>query len=375
MSTVIAIHWNEPTFQLIVAQHGRITATTTVPVEANLEPAVLSQRLAATLAPYSPGRAQTIVALSRSSLEWQHLSLPPCPADELADVVQLQAEREPGAADDDLGFDFLPLVGDEQTPYQVLTVALSAGELGKIRQICQGANLKLQRIVPLSTGWPAITNQLPPSQQSTQLYVTPQANEALLWATHAQRVTLFRQFQLADHNDQAALAPAVASQLRRTLLALSQHAGSNQPLVSLVGHQQSELAQLTSTLNEQLEVTVQLVDVTTQHPALNAEANPVVLPLAGLALDQAQGNRPLVDLLHPRRRPPQQVNVRTYALAATAAALSLILLGWFGYSQLQAPLDLAARDQAELTLLQEPLEKLKEYEQQSATGKARPPTC
>ncbi len=366
MPTAIALHWNEKSLHYAVAQDGQIEAASSIPLEPNMSPEAIGQRLAESLAPYSSGRAKTIVALSRSKLQWQHLSLPPCPAEELPALVQLQAERDFNSNEDDLGFDFLPLAGDEQTPHEVLTVAVDAGELASIRQVCQAADLALERLVPLTTGWPALVNQASPGTKlGTQIYVALTATEATLWAIRIGQVVLLRQFQLAASNEPATIASAVGSELRRTLLALSQHANNGPPAISLVGNQHLQLAELSKLLKEKLKVSVQPLDVTTQHPGLDIKGSSP--PLAGLAADESLGHRPLVDLLHPRRRPQANINVRTYALAGTAGILLLALVSWLGYTNLQAPLNQAATDQAELTLLEKPLDSLKNFEQRAET--------
>jgi len=369
MSTIIAIHWSEPEIQFVVSRHGQVQTVSSVAVPTGQDPAAIGRRLAEALAPYSPGKAQTIVALSRGALEWQSLSLPPCPAIELPDLVRLQADHDSGAGDEDVGFDFLPLAGDEQSPYQVLTVALAAGELTKIRQACRAADLALKRIVPLAVGWPSLTAQVAPSSDTDlHLFVTPFAREATLWATRAGRVTLLRQLQLAETDDPATLATAIRNELRRTLLALSQQTDQAAPTISLVGSEQAKLTTLAATLDSQFEVSVQALDFESSKalalPA-NADSLPSALPLTGLAIAEAHGQRPLVDLLHPRQRPTSNTSVRTYALAGAAAVLLALLLGWQGYSNLQAPLEKSAEDQAELTLLEEPLENLKKYEQRA----------
>ena len=365
MPTAIALHWNETALHYAVALDGQVKAAASVALESGMSPAAIGQRLAVALAPYSPARAKVIVALGRGDIECQHLSLPPCPADELPDVVQLQADRDLASSENVLGFDFLPLVGDEQTAYQVLTFDLAANKLAKIRQICEAANLTLERIVPLAAGWPALTEQASPSiKLGTHVFAAPLANEATLWATRAGRVVLFRQFQLASGDDATALATAVGSELRRTLLALSQQAENSIPSVTLVGKQQEQLAALAKTLDQRLDVSVQSLAIAPPHTNLPPK-NSSALPLVGFAVDESLGKSPLVDLLHPRQRPKKQVNVRTYALAATAGALLLALLGWTSYSKLQAPLYQADQDQAELTLLEESLENLKVHEQRA----------
>ncbi len=370
MSTVIALHWNETALHYVVVQDRQIEAEASVDLESGLEAAALGRRLAETLAPYSLGRAKVVVALGRGALEWQHLLLPPCSADDLPDVVRLQADRELSPTDEDLGFDFLPLVGDDQTPYEVLTLALEESELAKIREVCQAANLTLERIVPLAAGWPALLQQAALDVQAgTQIFVAPQAKDATLWATRAGHVVLFRQFQLAASDDPAALAGAIGSELRRTLLALSQHADNGNPNISLVSVQHNRFAELAKTLDEQLEAPVQSLDVTALHTSLTPESptTPSTPPLVGLALDESLANRPLVDLLHPRRRPQKKINVRTYALAAIAGTLLIGSLGWSSYSKLNAPLKKAAKDQTELTLLEESLDDLKEHEERAAS--------
>ena len=373
MSKVIAIHWNESSLpgvflDLVIVERGQVNAVSRLAIEPELEPTAIGRKLAEALEPHAPGRAKVIVAVGRGALDWQHLSLPPCPADELADVVRLQADRDLGAGDEDLGFDFLPLVGDEHTPYQVLTAALPASELVRIRQVCRAADLNLDRLVPLATGWSAIARQSAPTADTdTHIFVTPWADEAILWATRAGQVVLFRQVQFSME-DPAALVASLGSELRRTLLALSQHTDNSSPNVSLIGGTPEASADLAKSLSDQLGVAVQAVDVTTQHPQLLDSASniPTAWPLAGLAIDESNGVPPLVDLLHPHRRPKAQSNIRTYALAGVAGALLIGWLGWLGYAKLQAPLDQVAKDRAELAQLEESLDDLKEAERRAA---------
>jgi Tfp pilus assembly protein PilN len=157
------------------------------------------------------------------------------------------------------------------------------------------------------------------------------------------------------------------------LLALSQHAEYGKPTISLVGNQRDSLASMASTLDEQLDVSVQPLDVTTQvlgqvpSQTTPSATAPPTLPLIGFAIDEAQGKPPLVDLLHPHRSPQSKLDIRTYALAAAAGTLFVAAIFWAGYAKLRAPLNQAAKDQAALTLLEESLDELETYEQQAAT--------
>ncbi|MCG8449493.1 MAG: hypothetical protein MI725_07940 [Pirellulales bacterium] len=101
--------------------------------------------------------------------------------------------------------------------------------------------------------------------------------------------------------------------------------------------------------------------------AVTSEQAPTALPLIGLALQEAQGHPPLVDLLHPRQRPAPRNRRATYALLATAASALLALVGWQAYAALQAPLTAAEIAQAQWEELEETLAAHADAERQAAT--------
>lgn len=367
MPKAIAIHWSDAQLAYAVAEDGYVEAMGSTPLEPDLDAKAIGARLTDALAPYSPSRAKVIVAPSRESLEWQHHSLPPCPADELPDLVRIQADRDIGNGED-IGFDYLSLTGDESTAQQILTVSIDAKLISVIREVCGAANLTLGRIVPLGGGWPAITrNVASASRAGTQVYVAPEANKATVWATRSDRVVLFRQFPLVPADQLDSRSTAMVNDFRRTLLSLSQHPDGSDPNVTLVGRELDSFTGLANLLNEQLGISVDFHDVSTDQPSFStSDSATLPLPLGGLAIDESQSIAPLVDLLHPHRRPQTEINVRTYSLAAVAGALLLALLAWTGYARLQSPLHQAAVDRAELDLLNESLEPLQDYELRAA---------
>ncbi len=369
MSTVVAIHWNSDSLQYVVARGGRVETYSTVAMPEGSGPVAIGKKLAEELSHQVSGRVKTIVALARNSLEWQHLALPPCPTDELPDLVRLQSDRELSATgEDDVGFDYLPLSGDEHNAYQVLTVAIATAQIERIRQVCREANLTVDRIVPLAAGWPALASQAGLIHRTeSQVFVAPLASEATLWATRAHNAVLFRQFQYPSTDEHGTQAGAIGNELRRSLLSLSQNDGFANPQVTIIGSQASPAGELAQLLDAQVEPAVQAVNIDEQIKSLAGMANapPPLFALAGLAFDEAAGHSPPVDLLNPRRRPKAAINYRTYALAGIAAALLLLTLGWGGYRNLNAPLEMAAEDRAALDLLEESSEELAEYERKA----------
>lgn len=366
MSQAVSIYWTEAALDFVVAQSGSVVVAGSIARPPTTTDAEIARILRETLTEYVSGKATAIVALPRTSVQWQHVSLPPCPADELPDLVALQAERDAASFANDAGFDFLPLAGDEQHPHEVITVELRDVDLERIRQVCIGANLSLASIVPLSVGLPSASWETASASHSeTSVYLSSFANETTLWANRADRVVLLRQFPNPHDADIQVQADAINRQLRRTLLTLSQQESFAAPTIALIDCGESSASQLADSLSAKLDERVAQVDGVGQQPGLRASADAASqhVPLACLALAASDGEAPLVDLLHPRRRPQAKANYRTYALAGVAAALLVAMLGWSAMANLNRPLAKAAEDQAAVDLLDESREALAAYEQ------------
>jgi hypothetical protein len=218
--------------------------------------------------------------------------------------------------------------------------------------------------VPLAMGWPAWTKHSPAgNQQQAAIFVAPQGEEPTIWATVGRQIVLFRQVHLPADDD-SARATALTAELRRTLLAFVQEQpDAGPPTIALVGHGGADLVGLADELSTQLGHQVEAVQA--EVPAHKDE--PSSLPALGLALEEAAGNSPPVDLLDPRRRPAPLTGRRTYILAAAAAISLVTLIGLQGYQRLQAPLDAVDRAQAEIDLLAESSETNRLREERAAS--------
>ncbi len=370
MSRVIVIRWEPGTLRAAVvrAQSGRaeVLGVVSVPWDGadSSADAVAGRKLAEGLAPILPSRAPVIVAVGREGLDWQHLSLPPCPDEDLPDLVRMQADYNHSASDDSAGLDYLPLAGDAETPHRVWAISVGAAQLAKLHRVIRKAELKIDRLVPLALGWHAwAKHSVAAGKQPATISVAPHREESTIWATVGERVVMFRQVHL-PHDDALARTTALTSELRRTLLAFVQEQpDAGTPSLQLVGDDGDDLARLADELSAKLEYEVEVVSAEMQQSA----GEQVSLPMLGLALDEAAGQAPLVDLLHPRRRPAPRTGRRTYALAAAAAISLVALIGWQGHAKLQAPLDAAVVAQAEIDLLEESSDSNRDREQRAAS--------
>ena len=375
MSRVIVIRWEPGSLRAVVVRahsaRAEVLGVVTVPwngADSGTD-GEAGQKLAEGLAPFSPSRATVVVAVGRAGLHWQHLSLPPCPDEDLPDLVRLQADHNHSASEDLTGLDYLPLAGDTETPHRVWAISLEAAQLSKLHRVMRAAELKIDRLVPLALGWHAWTkHSAAASKQRASIFAAAQGNEPTIWATVGERVVMFRQVHL-PHDDAVALTSALAGELRRTLLTFDQEQPEAGPTsIQLISGYGQDLARLADELSTKLGHKVELFSAKTSIilPS-QTDDEPVSFPTLGLALDEAGGQSPLVDLLHPRRRPAPHTSRRTYTLAAAAVVSLLALVGWQGYTNLQTPLDAAALAQAEIDLLEESSDSNRDKEQRAAS--------
>jgi hypothetical protein len=328
--------------------------------------------IASALGDDAPHRAPTVVAIPRTELYWQNFDLPPAPADDLPDLVYLQAQRDLPLPDDGAGFDFIPLEGDDQHPHRVVGVGLLPAQLDRIRHICEAAGLKLERIVPEPLGWPELSRRLtanlrePPHPLAVFASIT--GRQAVVWATQQDSLRLIRTIWLSDDIDLDEQLPVLAGELRRTLMALSQGHAAQQSDISLIycGERPGEAAErLTSMLSREVRsahLSAVVNDAAVREMATAAEW----APLAALGGSLAAHRPPVADLLHPRRRPAPPSRKRTYALAVAAAALVALLAAWKGYRDIAEPKAIAAAADAQRQAMAPQLEALAMDEQKAA---------
>lgn len=351
-----------------------VEAAVRVPLAEGADAKSTGAAIAAALAPLKLGRPPTVVVIPRAELSWQNYDLPPSPAEDLPDLVHMQAQRDVALADDGEGFDFLPLAGDEEHPYRVLGVGVLPTQLERFREICEAADVKLERIVPEPLGWPELGRRIAGAEGASNgltVFAAVAGRQAIVWAEEAGALRLVRTIWLPAEPSAATDAAALAGEFRRTLLALSQPATADgaAPRCVFCGEDAAELA---SELSSRLSRPVEAAPIERCVEALAGAAASLVelAPLAAHGASAAEHRTPPLDMLHPRRRPTPPSRKRTYILAAAAASLAALLAVWQGYRRLNEPLEAAAAARAEQAELEPLIERLAEDEKNAAAVRA-----
>jgi HAMP domain-containing protein len=373
MSRVLAIKLQSQSAMALVVRPdgGRIVieGAATIPLGEGDDAKARGQTIAAGIAELRSGRMHTVLVVPRSELSWQNHDLPPVPVDDLPDLVHLQAQRDLAISDDGEGFDFLPLSGDEEHPYKVIGVGLLPAPWKLLRETCDAADLKVDRIVPEPLGWPELGRLVTSdSPGALTVFSAIVERQATVWATEGESLRLMRTVWLPEDDNAVADAAALGGELRRTLLALAQSHGEHRGAVKCVyiGANADEIAgELGATLSKPVQAVPleRLVDMS----AVGSTANVLdAAPTAGLAAAAAEHRRAPLDLLHPRKRPAPPTRRRTYVLAGAALAALVAFMAWRGYRNIQEPLEAAAEADASRVALAPILEAYAKDETKAA---------
>lgn len=373
MSRVLAVRLQSASaLAVVVRPDGRrivVEHAAAIPLGDGDDPRTRGEAIAAVIDPWRTGRMPVVLVVPRSELAWQNHELPPVPADDLPDLVHLQAQRDLPIADDGEGFDFFPLTGDEEHPYSVIAAGLLPAPWKHLRETCDAAGLKPSRIVPEPLGWPELGRLASgDSVGAVTVFSAIVDRQATVWATDGAALRLMRTVWLPADDNAAADAAALGGELRRTLLALAQSPGEQRgaPKCVYLGDNADEIAgELGATLSKPVQAVAlsRLIELAPEAAGANVLD---LAPMAALAAAVAEGRPAVIDLLHPRRRPAPPSRRRTYALAGVAAAAALAMVLWQGYRNLQEPLEAAAAANASREALAPLLEAYAQDETKAA---------
>ncbi|MGY8766898.1 MAG: hypothetical protein ACKVH8_00535, partial [Pirellulales bacterium] len=283
--------------------------------------------------------AECLITVGRANIELHVLQLPPAPDDELPDLVRFQSLRQFTNLGEDWPLDFVPLGKNEKGQLEVLTAALAPNAVKNIQTTCGHAGLTATHLVmrPLSAA--SLLERESRYSGKVSLLVDILADEVDLTIMSNQTVVFTRTTRLPGTLGSEEQAKSLQQEIRRTMIAAQdQLAGESIETVVILGSEDN-LVKTKETLNEQLDVPVDLLNPF-EHSLVRAatktfpEFSGRYAPLLGLLIDQATSTRHAIDFLDPRKAPEAQNNKRTYSLAGIAAGLLFLMGAYMFYSQL-----------------------------------------
>jgi Tfp pilus assembly PilM family ATPase len=291
--------------------------------------------LAKALAEVGVSKSEVLVAVGRASIELRFLSTPPVPPEEQPDIVRFQAMRQFTTLAEEWPLDFVPLAPNADGGMNVLAAAIAPELLAQIRKDCQAAGVTVHRLVlrPFAAA-ALLKGEL--GDGKCRMIVDLLAEEADLTVVIGPDVIFPRTVRLPSTTDTEILGRTLLAEGRRTMIAAQNQLGGRRVEEVIIygdGEHHTVLKQL---LEKELSLDVRLVDPLQKVEWEDARAKKpeypgAFAPLVGMMLEEAAGTPPVLDFLHPRKRPAPPDKKRAYLLAG--AGLAAIFLLGCGYLQ------------------------------------------
>lgn len=365
MAQMLAIDWDETEVRFVLARSEggrlRISSVGTSPIPAQEPPGVASvaQAIQAALGGRKLGRCSVLVGVGRADLEFLALTLPPAKEVELPDLVAHAILRQSPQLSDNATVDFLPLSDSPAEPRLVSAAVCPAGRIEQIVACCQGAGLRVDRILVRPHALRALLPREEPPP-SAALLVCQVADEIDLAVVAGGRVHYARTVKLPKRADAESVRERLLAEIQRTVLVAPQsHAGGQSIQQICVFGREDELQPLLERVAAELAVPAAAIDpfarATVDMDVIPARTDRFA-PLIGMLQDEIKKTHPL-DFLHPRKPPPPPNRRRQLALAAAVLAVLAAGIGWHVWRTLQALDAKNAELQLELNRLDKELKK------------------
>ena len=157
MPRIVAIEWDASEARVVVGRTRGKDAVLDDAFSVELAPrdpgqtfadVNVGERVAAALRDRNVGKAETLVAVGRASIELRQLALPRVPAEELPDLVRFQALQQFTKINEEWALDFVPLDSGTEEGLSVLAAAISPEMVQQIRETCLAGGPDSQAIDP-----------------------------------------------------------------------------------------------------------------------------------------------------------------------------------------------------------------------------------
>jgi Tfp pilus assembly PilM family ATPase len=345
MSRLIALEWDAKEARIAVGRKRgasgiAIDQAFSVPLPVREEGSTVEPDvgvvLGKALVEHGISRTDAMVAVGRANIELRFLSTPPVPTEELPEIVRFQAVRQFTTLGEDWPLDFVPLAPNADGGMNVLAASISPELLEQIRKACGAANITISRLV-LRPFAAAALLKTQGDDGKCRMIADLLRDEADLTVLIGSQVIFPRTVRLPSVTDADVLARTLLAEGRRTMIAAQNQLGGRRVEEVVIYGDGTHHASLKQLLEKELSLPVRLVDPFEQVEWADAKAKKpeypgTFAPLLGMMIDEAASVAPVIDFLHPRKKPaPPDQRRRFASIAAAIAAVVLVafcLMQW-----------------------------------------------
>ena len=334
----IAIDWDESELRLVSAQCSGTNMSVTEAALIPIQDGNVLNTLREAIVERGLSGADTLVAIGRGKAELRDLQLPPVPAEDLPDMVRLQAIRSFASAGDSATVDFL-VTDKSDSGTSLIAAAVGPAKLSEIHEVCEAGDLEVNRIAlrPLAASALYLTKGNVKASAGETVLIDQLSDDAEIVVVRDGKVIFVRTVRMPSVA--AARSNALAGELRRSLVACG--ASSSPDKVIVWGREsvhRDEVEKIQNAIGGSVEVVnpFDLIDVDSSVADKMPEHVGRFTPLVGLLSGDQTAGHLLVDFLNPRQRPEEKPDTLRKALLIGVPALVALLLAFFAYRNLSA---------------------------------------
>lgn len=361
MSKEIAIQWSHKRLHVVSGnvQSSSVKIdrafTIELPAEKTTEQSI-AKEVANALKSNGIGRNDVTIVLGRECVEMRQFDVPPVPADELPELVRMQAGTHFTAFSEDWSLDYVPVKHDQDgMPIAVVAAAVSPQLMKQIKDCVEGAGLKIRHITLRGFSCLELANSI---AASGCRILAQQTGEELDFAVvNGKDVVLTRTVKMHDSYSDDELAKRVSQEFKRTTASAAHQLGnSNIDHIIVIGNEGDSRVIFEQLKNDSI------ADVSYADPAVIGSWSDALITSVdgqtsqygsgvGALLGKSKGQKHVVDILNPRSRPKEQSKFRKlYFYGGLAAALAICAFGatWFMLDQQKKKISRLAFDLTEI---------------------------
>lgn len=281
--------------------------------------------------------SRALLFARRQHLEGTILSAPPASDEELGDLVGNQIAVDFAGGADEPAFDFLPLSDNVDAPRQLAITAMDGEVAAEYRTLASELQLTRPRLTVRAAGIaPLVRNQWSESRRPT-LVVIPNAEEIDLIVLDADRLWYWRSVYCSSAHQSDSFRDFVASEIVRTIAIAEENLPEGDAIErAAVLHGRADSPVVLDAVRTVVDIPVAewpaepddaVDDLEIEYPG-EGESAARFAPLIGAIIDEAEGQRPQIDLFNVREQPRETSSRRPLILGALAVATA-VGLGFF----------------------------------------------
>ena len=357
MSKLVSIQWSHAKLRVVAANPVsggvKVNRAFDFEIPADQKEKELAQTIANALKKNGIGRCDAVIVVDRECVEMRQFDVPAVPKDELPDLVRFQASSQFTSFNESWALDYVPVkFNHAREATSVLACALSPQLLEQVRESLEVAGIKIRSVTVRGFSAVALTDAN--RFDGNQLVVQQVSDEVDVVSLQGPELVMMRTFKLPNP-DHESIDKKIKQEMQRTLaVCSSQHQQSEFKRVCVIGNPENN-----ATLVENLPVEsskIEYFDVAKLGGMSSALLQTITDssqygPAVGSLIQRSKKQKPVVDLVNPRKRPKvvkKDNRLKIYgAIAAAAILLCLVGTYWF-LSSMESKIEKLAKEKDKL---------------------------